>query len=152
MLLTDIPMLIEIEGDVNPAPWKEISFIGGLEAGHIGLVSEQDGGVQGFAILSIVDDEASLLNIAVKPEFQSLGIGYKLLQALVEIGKREGVSRFILEVRESNTKAISFYEKAGFCFIARRKAYYSVPEGREDALIYQFELNTGRDSNENCRN
>ena len=51
----------------------------------------------------------------------------------MEHGFRNGVERFSLEVRASNTPAIGLYRKLGFRQEGLRKGYYENP--REDALI-----------------
>ena len=42
----------------------------------------------------------------------------------------------LLEVRPSNTAAISCYNSAGFNEIGQRKDYYPATNGREDALLF----------------
>jgi ribosomal-protein-alanine N-acetyltransferase len=42
----------------------------------------------------------------------------------------------LLEVRPSNTAAISCYNAAGFNEIGSRKDYYPANGGREDALLF----------------
>jgi ribosomal-protein-alanine N-acetyltransferase len=52
---------------------------------------------------------------------------------LFQFAKQNGLSFISLEVRESNSPAISLYEKFGFLVEGKRKNFYSVPT--EDALI-----------------
>ncbi len=47
-----------------------------------------------------------------------------------------------LEVRESNTGAIAFYEKQGFAKTGRRKGYYREPD--EAAVTMEFENSQAR--------
>ena len=61
-----------------------------------------------------------------------MGVGDAIVKALCK--KAEELGEFIsLEVRTSNTNAISLYEKNGFIKAGVRKNFYSDP--REDGLI-----------------
>ena len=87
-------------------------------------VATLHGQVVGFAVArSVAPDEHELLNIAVEPAYRGHGIGGRLLESLLD-ALAGGV---FLEVRESNTAAIAFYQKAGFRVSGMRKAYYRDP-------------------------
>jgi len=62
-----------------------------------------------------------LLRLAVDPLHQNKGIGSQLMEALL----KESQELLTLEVRESNKKALKFYEKFGFQKVATRQHYYS---------------------------
>ncbi len=105
------------------------------------LVLEQPvGAVCGFAVLQTALDEATLLNIVVKPAAQGMGLGSKLLEALVQLASDGCVNRLLLEVRRSNSRAIALYRKYGFLDDGIRKHYYPTATGREDALLMSLEL------------
>ena len=53
------------------------------------IVYKQDDEILGFAGISIVLDEAELMNIVVKKDKRSQGIGRELLQSIIEICKNE---------------------------------------------------------------
>ena len=100
---------------------------------EICLVSDLDGTITGYAVLMISFDEATISNIAVGEPFRGQGIGEKLLRELIRRGREKGAERFTLEVRVSNSNAISLYRKLGFESVGVRKGFYERP--REDALI-----------------
>lgn len=57
----------------------------------------------------------SELTIAVHPDFQSQGVGKMLFNCLLEkVRERRDILRVELIARESNQKAITFYQKLGF--------------------------------------
>lgn len=86
-------------------------------------------------ISSIFDGEiAEVLNLGIEPLFQGNGYGYKLISKYIDEIKLLGANSIVLEVRSSNVKAISLYEKVGFKTIRIRKKYYS---NCEDALFMQ---------------
>ncbi len=77
-------------------------------------------------------DEAHITLLGISPRFQGQGLGQWLLWQLLTAARDRGLQRATLEVRASNTSALSLYEKSGFQVAGRRPRYY--PDG-EDALI-----------------
>jgi [ribosomal protein S18]-alanine N-acetyltransferase len=131
---TDVKSVTNIEYKVQTHPWTMKQFEEAVQA-YQSTVIEEDGKVIGFCILQPVLDEANLLLMAVDPNFQGKGYGYKLLEESISLLKNSPVQIF-LEVRESNIAAIALYEKAGFHQIDLRKNYYPNPDGsREHAVI-----------------
>ena len=94
----------------------------------------EDGGIFIGFISTVFDGEVlEVLNFAVDPLYQSKGYGTRIFESLIEkIG--ESLKSIILEVRESNTKAIGLYSKFGFKTIRIRRGYYS---NGEDAFFMQ---------------
>ena len=78
-----------------------------------------------------------MMNIAVHPDYRKQGIGTALIVELIGELELRGSHSLMLEVRASNTPAISVYEKLGFIEVGRRKNYYRNP--KEDALIMRKE-------------
>ena len=104
------------------------------------LAEDADGAVCGFSLLRTVADEAELLLLAVDPEAQRRGIGGALLDHFIEHGRRIGVRRLHLEVRDGNP-AVAMYQAFGFKAEGRRRKYYSGADGSQhDALTMAREL------------
>ena len=121
------------------AQWTEWGFRELLGwRGMLGLVSEEDGKVSGFVIGQQVGEEAEILNLAVLPGKRRRGEGGALLKSALEEFRARGVSRVFLEVRESNERAIAFYEAHGFFKMGRRAGYYHDPE--EAAVVMKMKL------------
>ncbi|MCS5423211.1 MULTISPECIES: GNAT family N-acetyltransferase [Psychrilyobacter] len=84
------------------------------------IVAEKDGDIvgeiHGYKIgIRVFDHVLSNITIVVSPDFCGEGIGKKIFLKLIEEGKKiEGVSRMELIARESNKKALKFYESLGF--------------------------------------
>ena len=78
-------------------------------------------------------EEAHITIVAVHPHYQRQGLGQALLYALILRAYDRGLERATLEVRVSNSVAISLYQKFGFKTAGIRKRYYS--DTGEDALI-----------------
>ncbi len=86
--------------------------------------------------MSVAAGEAHILNLCVDPIFRELGYGERLLNEILGRARTVEVKEVFLEVRPSNSSALSLYRKQGFRQIANRPAYYQANEGREDAAIF----------------
>lgn len=139
MLLTDTAPVAAIERQVEYHPWSERQFQESLAAGQRCTVMVDGDQVIGFCILQPVLDEANLLLMAIDPKYQSQGCGLALLEESLErLG--EACVMVFLEVRSSNTPAISLYQKVGFHQMGIRKNYYPADRavfasGKEDAVL-----------------
>lgn len=131
---TDVKLVTEIEKLVQSHPWSYSQFDDAVNAYQSTVIEEEDR-VVGFCILQPVLDEANLLLMAIHPQFQGKGYGFKLLEKSMDLLKNNPIQIF-LEVRESNLSAIGLYEKAGFHQIDLRRNYYPNENGtREHAII-----------------
>lgn len=90
-----------------------------------------------YISLYMVRDEMEVLNLAVRPEYRRQGRGRRLLFLALQAGRKIGIQKAHLEVRESNFSAISLYEGLGFVQCGKRPHYYS---NNEDALLYARDL------------
>ncbi len=140
----DLPQVVAIEEQVTPVGWSEGIFEDTLNnSDYYCWVLEDGARIAGFGILGMAADEATLLNIALHPNYQRRGLGQSLLTFLIEQAKELGAQTLFLEVRVSNMVAISLYFRFGFRQIALRRDYYPLPVGREDALIMSLLLTEG---------
>ena len=76
--------------------------------------------------------------IAVAPTAQGQGLGRRLLDALLDEGRRREATEVLLEVRADNEAAQALYRRAGFDRIGLRRAYYQ--PGGIDALVLRLKL------------
>jgi len=98
------------------------------------LAEDENGTICGFSLLRTVADEAELLLLAVSPETQRRGVGGSLLDHFIEHGRRSGIRRLHLEVRDGNP-AVAMYQSYGFKAEGRRRKYYNGLDGSQhDAL------------------
>lgn len=86
----------------------------------------------GFLAVQTVLDEMEILQIAVRADFQRLGIASQLMAAVMDWD-----GDIFLEVRESNSAAQALYTRQHFTKIGKRKDYYRNPV--EDAVIMKRE-------------
>lgn len=116
-------------------PWSRDAFIEEVTNNKFAryLCAKINDKVIGYAGFWKVCDEGHITNIAVHPEFRNNKVGSILMERLLEMAKKEGVSAVTLEVRISNIPAQNLYKKYGFKVMGIRKGYYA--DNGEDALI-----------------
>jgi ribosomal-protein-alanine acetyltransferase len=97
------------------------------------LVAELENRVVGFLVArDVAEDEREILNLAIAPDFRRRGLAKDLLDKCLK-----GFSgTVVLEVRESNLAAQSFYKCLGFQELNRRPEYYENPS--ESAIVMKF--------------
>lgn len=78
----------------------------------------------------------NIMGIAVGERYKRKGVGTKLIQYIKTIAQQEKVETLSLEVDQTNTSAIKFYEKMGFVLTNIRKKYYK----NNDAYIMWYYL------------
>jgi ribosomal-protein-alanine N-acetyltransferase len=108
------------------------------ENGSLALVLGTNGRISGFLVGRWVRDQAEVLNLAVSSKHRRKGEGTALLAAAFVEFALHSVRSVYLEVRESNTGAIAFYEKHGFAKTGLRKGYYREPD--EGAVTMEKKL------------
>ncbi|MCU7786503.1 MAG: ribosomal protein S18-alanine N-acetyltransferase [Pyrobaculum sp.] len=82
------------------------------------------GGVVGYIITCIEGNAAHVISIAVAPEYRRRGVGRALLCTALQLLATGRVAEVFLEVRVSNTPALSLYRAAGFEISETLKSYY----------------------------
>ncbi len=131
----DIKPMAEMDILCFSAPWSEESFAQEIRENRMAfyIVAEIDGRMAGYAGLWCIVDEGHITNVAVHPDFRRRGVGEALISVLLDHTIKNGILSHTLEVRVSNTPAISLYSKFGFESAGLRKNYYE--DNGEDAII-----------------
>ncbi len=136
----DLEKVMKIEEAVYEFPWPIGIFRDCLGAGYCCWLIEQDNCVSGYGVMSVLADEAHILNLCINPDLQNNGLGKEMLDYLIELAKGHQADVMFLEVRPSNGQALKIYEKSGFDEVGSRKDYYPAKFGREDAVILAKQL------------
>ena len=132
--LRDLTAIEEIERSAYPTPWSRSMFAGELsKPSSICLGAFEEQVLLGYLITSRYVDAWHVMNVAVTPDRQRMGIASALLGRLFELTADDGRRGYTLEVRVSNAGAIKLYEELGFRARGVRRGYYT--DNREDALI-----------------
>ncbi len=137
--------LIKIGASVNLSPWTAENYLEELSnpnALMLLLVSDENQ-IFGFIVGRLIGTDsvgmdAEIYNVAINMTDQRKGYGQILIQSFVEKCRQLEVSTIWLEVRESNQKAILFYEKNGFERVQQRSHFYNNP--REHAWLMRLAL------------
>ncbi len=87
----------------------------------------------GFVGVWLMVGEAHIVTVAVRERYRRMGIGERLVIAILELAKEYDQEVATLEVRASNDSAQRLYEKYGFARLGLRKRYYT--DNNEDAVI-----------------
>jgi ribosomal-protein-alanine N-acetyltransferase len=142
LTIAQLDAVLAIEVEVYPFPWTRGNFIDSLAAGYWArTLYTADGLLIGYLVAMAGVEEMHLLNITVAPPHQHCGHARAMHAALIAEAKRQRASRLWLEVRASNARARSLYERLGYRAIGLRKSYYPAPAGqREDAIVMGLDL------------
>ena len=131
----DLPVILGIEQRSYRFPWSEGIFHDCLRFGYSSWVIEVERQVIGYGVMSLAVNECHILNICVDPDWQGQGIGRRMLHQLITIARARKADTAFLEVRQTNSQALSLYYSEGFNEIGVRRNYYPALFGREDAII-----------------
>ena len=142
MRVDDLNAVLAIEYASYPFPWTRGNFADSIESGYEAWVlRDASDTVLGYFLMMLAIDEAHLLNITVRSDLQGRGLGRFLLDKAMKIAQQNEMHSVLLEVRPSNQRALTVYQKAGFKTIGTRKNYYPAPGStREDAIVMKREL------------
>ena len=114
-------------------PWSEAALSLLCREGGVGVVipDGESETAKAYGGMTVVLDEGSITNIAVRPDVRRQGLGRAVVEALLERSRALGVTDVYLEVRLSNEPAIALYRSLGFEVVGTRKNFYKQPN--EDA-------------------
>lgn len=133
----DLDAVLAVEGSVYPYPWSRGVFADCLHHhGYCCWVWDFAGGLVGYGVMQVVVDECHVLNVTVASTWQRRGLGRAMMTRLLRLARRHRAAVAFLEVRASNHQAIALYHSLGFNETGRRKGYYPIRNGREDALMF----------------
>lgn len=101
-------------------------------------VAKNQGQSIGWYLATVNGDDCELLFIYSRQNSRGKGVGKALLtDLLMRVKSSDAISAIVLEVRQSNTRAIDLYERSGFSKIMVRPHYYS---NGEDAFVYKLNI------------
>lgn len=137
----DIPDIAALESVCFSFPHSEEQLRRELDnpAFHL-LTAEEDGVFAGYIGLSAVIDEGYITNVAVSKQCRGRGTGSRLVKSMLSLGEELRLSFISLEVRESNSPAVTLYSHQGFSREGIMKDYYTLP--RENAIIMTYKYPT----------
>jgi len=137
----DIEAILRVERQASEAPhWNVAQYQSILQEGdrRVLLVAIAESRTVGFAVASVLLEEAELENIAVNAQFRRSGVGKALMESAMAWSIERGAVLMRLEVRIGNAAAQRLYRRLGFVQNGMRRAYYSEPV--EDAIVMSLLL------------
>lgn len=133
--LADVGAIMDIERASFSAPWPVSAIEEEIERrawSRVALAARGEE-VLGFVVYWVVDKELHLLNLATRPACRRQGVARRMIEYMIDEGRRRELWQAVLEVRESNTAALRLYESFGFARVGRRARYYT--DNGEDAIV-----------------
>ncbi len=122
-------------------PYDDTLFSWFLSGATFTIVAFEKKGPVGFAMLgrSAHDDAFSrvyeLLAIAVEPEMQKLGIGSRLLSAIVKKAREKKAEILLLHTSKDNSAGRKLFKKHGFVTSETKGNFY--PKGQDAIMMYK---------------
>jgi ribosomal-protein-alanine N-acetyltransferase len=134
--------LSELHGACFDEAWDERSFRTLLDDEQVlALVAAgADESLEALILVREAGGEAEILTLGTRPELRRTGLARALVLAGASEAFARGAGEIFLEVSEANRAARSVYSGLGFSVVGRRKAYYRVNDGAEDALVLRAKL------------
>ena len=124
MTADDIEDVVKIEADAyGEHHWSKSSFYDEMNnnLAKYYCAKTPDGKTVAYAGTWNIIDEAHITTIAVSPEYTRKHIGEALMVKILENCYSQGIKYLTLEVRESNTPAISLYTKYGLNLLEQER-------------------------------
>jgi len=142
MTLADLDEIMLIENAVFSHPWSRANFDDSLSNRDNAWVARSaQGELLAYFVQMAVVDESHLLTVAVKASAQHQGLGRLMLDLVAQQAALMQMQSILLEVRSSNQRALTLYQRYGFVQIGVRKNYYQLDsQQREDALVLRYTL------------
>lgn len=135
----DSAAVAEMEQQIFSDPWSEKSVMETVQQKQsVCFAAEKAGHILGYLLVYHAADEAEIARIAVQKEARRQGAAGKLMQALEHYCEEHKMEKLLLDVRESNEEARSFYTKNGFVEDGIRQGFYTNPS--EDAVLMSRQL------------
>lgn len=121
-------------GQINPELNLDLDDITAsyVNRGHTFVVGEiEDTIVAAGGLTAVQEDLGRIVRVSVAREFRRKGIGQEIVTYLVEVARRKGYRRLLVETNHGWTDAIALYQRCGF------REY----DRDEESLHMQLDLN-----------
>ncbi len=112
---------------------------------YAALVAEEDGILLGYASLSVFRPHTGYRytaenSVYAAPGREGQGAGGKLLQALLERAKANGLRVVTAWIDGENKRSIAFHERHGFILVGTMRGVGTLSERRRDVVILQYDI------------
>ena len=132
--IKDLESCIELDKIVLNGIWTQKQWeIELTETSRVCLGLINDKKLLGFTCCSLVLDEVNITLLGIHPLYQRIGLGKHAMNSLLKYTYNLGSKVAILEVKENNYIAQSFYKRLGFKEIGHRPKLYK--DGRSAIVL-----------------
>ena len=101
-----------------------------MHRGNLFAFVERDGTAVGIVLtIAAEEDSVELKAVAVDTARQNLGIGRRMLAAVLEELRRRGVRRAIVGTANAGIGQLAYYQKAGFRLLRIERDFFSPARG-----------------------
>ncbi len=135
MQFSDLNDIVDLERRLFTTPWSYKDFLYELNDNQFSFlyVIEHENHIVGYVDVWLMYEQAQIATIGIDSNYQGRGLSHMLMNYVLDIALNKKCEIMSLEVRVSNYKAISLYQKHGFTKEAIRKNYYQ--DNQEDAYL-----------------
>ena len=135
----DAAAVSEMEHQLFSDGWSEKGIIETIKNSNtICLAAVKAEKLIGYMFVYFAAGEGEIAKIAVTKEKQRQGVAHQMMKELERICKSRKIGKLMLDVRQSNEAAQTFYKAQGFVRDGERKAFYEKPS--EDAVLMSREI------------
>ncbi|MEJ8734728.1 tRNA (adenosine(37)-N6)-threonylcarbamoyltransferase complex dimerization subunit type 1 TsaB [Mediterraneibacter sp. ICN-202921] len=135
----DAAAVSDMEHQLFSDGWSEKGIIETIKNSNtICLAAVKAEKLIGYMFVYFAAGEGEIAKIAVTKEKQRQGVAHQMMKELERICKSRKIGKLMLDVRQSNEAAQTFYKAQGFVRDGERKAFYEKPS--EDAVLMSREI------------
>ncbi len=127
-----------LENECFSSPWSAEAILDSYNFNTVFFVATKNGNVVGYIGVQNIISEGYITNVAVSKKHRGNGVGALLVKKALEHCQEQNFEFLSLEVRASNTPAISLYTKLGFETVGERKNFYQNPTENAYIMTYYF--------------
>lgn len=138
--------LAALHGGVFPRAWSEDEFATLLSATDVSALGVRllpwvgRPGLVGFVLIRAAGDEAEILTIVVRRQYQGRGYGRMLMEECLRRLYHDRTGSCFLEVEPANAVAVGLYRSLGFVPAGERNGDY---RDLASALVMRLDLSVG---------
>ena len=135
----EIDEVAQLEQQCFPDPWSARSIQETYQQKNALILGGwKNDEMIGYVIFYYVLDVFDIERIAVAPSCRRTGAATEVFRGLLKVCEEKEITRIMLDVRESNVPAITFYRKCGFAEDGVRKSFYTNPT--ENAVLMSMDV------------
>lgn len=125
IIKTDLEVIekLEIENYPNPYTLKTLEDIVNNKNFTCNKLVKNKA-IIGYFFVLLTIDKLEIIKITVSKAYQGNGYGNLLLTSIIAVAKNNHCDEILLEVNESNIKAVKLYQKYDFKFLSKLEEYY----------------------------